>query len=569
MNCTFKKSVAKRYALALLILCLTLYPLFFRLDLTKSNYEYFDIIQMVPSHAWLYLFILCLLLSMHILLDKKIGLIAVIITMLLVYSLYALSQYDAVIDRDVFLHGRTTNEILFSCHVQSQRPYPGDWPSAFVYWASLCSLTGLDAIKANRLLALVFQLYICILLYIIGRIVLGETLSGLPGVLYLLTNIYYIGNMDHFNIQFFALTFYLLILYLLLNIDRVQTIKRRIFIIVLILCINVITSHAISSFYLFFALLGLILICKVPQKYQASSYLKVYTIIAVSWWLFNAGTTLEISLKLFKEAFSAFSSTKIIRLATTPLSREPLPFLGFILRNYYFKPLISIIMLTAILSILFESKKRSVLNGLFLGTLIGSVILLFAPIEAQPIQVSRILLFLLFPSCCLVSRLINRQKTHIKTLISIFTIFLIIPSFLSMMTYTSQYEKLSHNWEMRGYIFMAHHHYPFSYSSMMIGSDIRTAIYYCYFDRSYERSDGIFNINTLNLDELLEQRSIFSDTKFIIRSFRQELQYDLSFKTINERLYFWRSVDLHLTNNSRYDMIYTSSYMKIYAKIHP
>lgn len=552
---------------AILIISLVIYPFFFKLDFSKSNYEFFDIIRMVPTYAWVYLFILCSFLSVLVLLTERVTYTHVIIAVLLVYGLYVISQYPIEIHLDFFVHGRMTLQVILRGGIQVLDGYPRWWPGAFIFWAFSSNVMGLGVIETGIILTFVIMVTSSTLLYLLAREILGQQWAGLATILYLVTCVYAFHSMgrDHFSPGSIAFTQYLLFLYILIRIEKVQKFKRTFYIIGSIMILCIVLSHGFTSLYLFSTLFGIMAIQKIRGTHLGSSLSLTFFALTswFAWWLFNAGSTFKEAILFLTPFLVSPMESKMTRIAT-PILEEPLPITGIILRNYYIKPLMLTIGFISLL-VAFKHRKVkivSVYSGVLLGILASSAIALASPAETIVIQLPRMLIFGLLPTCYLASRFFTKNALRAK-MSSCILIFLIIPSFLTMFTYHSEYAYTTHSWEITSYQFIASN----VVNSSVLGSDSITHLAYRFFDIDYLLGMGSLDITSINYTYRIENHPTFFKGDVILRSFKQELTYNVFYKTFDERRGFWVKVDLNLINNQKYNRIYDNAYAQTYSSV--
>lgn len=585
----------KDFATIGLFVSLVFYPLFFRLDFSKSNYGFFDITRMVPNYTWVYLLILCLLLSINIWFRNGVNLMHVIVASLLVYGLFSISQYPMITSGDVYYHGRGTLQVIQSGNVLVKDYYPRYWPGAFIIWGSLSIVTGLDVVTTNIILMLIITLISSVMLYLLGKEILSQKWAGLAAIVYLVTNAYafHLMGRDHFAPQSLGFTQYLLTLYLFIRIWRKKELHRRTFCaLVLILIPSVVLSHLYTSLFLLGLLFGVtILRARAFEKIRRIflpkdlnevrwktriAHFQIFALVwSIAWLVFNPGfknTPLEFEWlagyisglpTYFYTYFATFVFNGGSNLKIVPITQEPLSITGVILRNYYLKPLLLIAGLLSLIIILWDRRDRkvSIYSGIFFGSALGVIFSgILAPFHMA--QFSELLMFSLLPVCYLASRVFVKRGVRISACI---LTLLILPTFLCSFTYSSEYTGVMHPWEATSIQFLTNQS-----TSARIVTDAGTLGIYEYFNIYYNpvsSEEGIALLNINYSSRLINYTTLFDDTigDFIVRSFRQEFSYNVFNTTFEERQEIWSVVDSRLCNKTNLDRTYDNGFVQIYS----
>lgn len=552
---------------SILLISLAFYPLFFRLDFSGSNYEIFDILLMVPVYSWVYLLFTCLLLFLSTRLQKRISFMHVIVASMLVYGLYSISQYPTIINGDVFAHGGSTLRVISNGGTQTLNYYPRWWPGAFILWANLTGITGLDVVNTGIILTIVMMVTWCALFYLLAKEILGQQWAGLATILYLVTDAYVFRWMgrDHFSPQSLAFAQFLLFLYLLMSLRHKEKPHRRTLsalALVVVLCIVV--THGFTSLYMIFTIFGIMVFER--QKKNRLDGLKIFLFATISWlvwWQYNAGYTFQQAM-LFLQHFLGSPGESKLAMTTVSVVTEPLPFIGMVLRNYYFKPLLVIVGLLSLIVVFRDRKVKivSLFTGNLIGVILATILTFTSPMKTAAGQLSEVLMFVLLPVCYLASRIFVKRPRYPK-IFSFIIILLIVPSFLNMFTYSSEYANSTHQWEVASHQFLVEH-IP---TEAIIATDWLTHLGYRFFDIGYTPGKGaIYDIDRINYTQWLNEHPTFFEGTLILRSFKQELIYNVFMPTFEERHNFWSEVDLNLVHNQSYSKIYDNGKAQIYVE---
>jgi len=447
---------------SLLIICLLIYPLFLRLDFTKSNFAYFDIIMMINNYAWIYLTITCLILSLIIVIQGKVTIFEVLIVSFLMVGLYVISQYPTIITGDVITHGFSTKEVILEHTTDTKiSDYPGWWPGSSIIYASLVEIAGLDLFDSNIILTIFSLVVSSLFLYLIAIKTLGRRWGGLGAILYFVAYAYsfrYAGR-DHFSPQTVGFMGYLMLMYFwLFHIARKEGSgtngsKKRV-IITYIITVLIVISHGYSSFCAVLFILGFIIFNHFIKLYDVRVNYLSAVLIFISWWIFKARETFNLGISSLSYLFEP-ELTKIHRVLLSPLSSEffNLPKIGLLLRDYYWKPLLLVILITSIFTAWKYRLDRKVhfLTCVLFGSSIAMLISLLTPIESG-IQFSIMMSFFLIPVSYMALFGFFRMKRNY--LVSLVIVMLIVPSFFTMFTIHSEYLSSLNNWEISGFQFI-------------------------------------------------------------------------------------------------------------------
>jgi len=552
----------KYYITALLIL-LALYPIFFRLDFSMSTYELFDVICMVPIYSWFYLLAICLFLSLYVLTKKTIGLIHVLAIIFLIWGLYGVSQFPSIMNGDIFVHEAFTKRLIFHGRTQALTWYPKWWPGSFLLKAILTEIAGLDVVDENMLLTYVNLVTLAAILYVLAKFIVGKKWAGLATTFYFVVNAYafHLIGREHFVAQSLSFTIYLFTLYLLQKMQRNQKTKNNYNILVFVTICSIIISHGFTSYMLLSTLAGIMVVQRI-RKVSLGVNLKLLLAsltLWFSWWIFNSFSTLEMAVNYLLSSLEFLSGSQLVKLSGA-LAVEPLPLLGEILRNYYFKPMLLIVGLTSLIVLFKErnSRKASFYSGILIGTALASIIALISSTEAIEIQLCEILMFLLLPSSYLASRFLIGYSRYIKIL-SCFILCLVPLSLATMFTYDCEYIACTHRWEILCVEFLEDH-VP---KDLTMATDSYTSHLYAFFDLNYTPGGILLSKGSLNYTYILLDSPTFYEGDVIVRSFRQEVVYNNYLERFEERRDFWSKVDtnLLLVNNKIYDNEFAQVYV--------
>ena len=165
------------------------------------------------------------------------------------------------------------------------------------------------------------------------------------------------------------------------------------------------------------------------------------------------------------------------------------------------------------------------------------------------------MLFILFQN------LVIRHKSTIIKICSIAVIFLIIPSFLTIYGFSSEFVNFQQPYEISATHWLA----DVNVNKQLVSSDYDTMMIYSYFEQNswptgivgdQEITQHIIPINNSNP---------FFTGNFMIRSIRQDIFRTNQLNPVSSSsTSYWQKVDCYMDSN--YDLIYSNGYIEIYNK---
>lgn len=552
----------------MIILLLAVYPIFFRMDFaTTTSFQVTDFLQMISPESILYLLVLCALMGLYIitLSDSKSTFIIPIIIVLVFFALFTVSQYPALSDKDLFNHGRLAVEITSSGHFPSAS-IPGnyyiEWPGAFTIRAMFSLVLGLPDIESVRVLTVVFQILIVLFFYVFAKIKLRSFLAGLVPTVFLLSNLVYTtSQIDHFCPQLFSLPLFLLILYCSTkNISRDNAAKMQIAIIML--SFTVIISHSITAIFLLPALAGICLLNAYRSRRGEKTFSQMnfhlvflLFVLFLAWSIYSAGG----------EFSQGISQIALIENPRAVSQLQPLNYAGILLNSlgYYWKILDLIIVIAAFyLFIRFfrggvkERENLVVLSGILLGVALGGLLFSFTGF----FTLTRTIMFVLIPASFLAVLFAKRYAG--QKVLAFALILLIIPSFLSIYSFSSENQTFQHTWEISACQWLSKE----NINRKTVSSDYDTMMIYSYYDPNSWPGGIVGDEEITNYTIPLASNPFFKGD-LIIRSVRQDLfRTNVLQEGNNQGLEYWSQLDSYANNYSKLDKIFDNNYAKIYAK---
>jgi hypothetical protein len=535
---------------------------------TRTSFEVTDFLQMISPESIPYLLILCALMGLYIitLSDNESTFIFPIIIVLVFFALFTVSQYPTLSDKDLFNHGRLVVEIIDSGHFPLASTNPGnyyiEWPGAFTVRAVFSLVLGLPEIESVRVLSVVFQILVVLFFYVLAKQKLGSFLAGLVPAVFLLSNLVYTtSQIDHFCPQLFSLPLFLLVLYCCTkNVSQDKATKVQV--VIILLSFATFISHPITPVFLLPALAGTCLL----NAYRSRRGEKTFSLINfrlvfllfvlfLAWSIFSA----------WGDFSQGISQIALLGNPRAVAELQPLSYEGILLNSlsYYWKILDLIIVIAAFyLFIRFfrggvkERENLVVLSGILLGVALGSLLFSFTRI----FTLTRAIMFFLVPASFLAVLFAKRYVG--QKVLAFALIFLIIPSFLSIYSFSSENQTFQHTWEIDACQWLSKEHI----NRKLVSSDYDTMMIYSYYDPN-SWPGGIVGDEEITNYTVPVVSNPFFKGDFLIRSVRQDMfKTNIFQEGNNQGLAYWSQIDSYANNCSELDKIFDSNYVKIYAR---
>ena len=563
-----KRNIVNVAVLGAICFLLAIYPLFFRMDFAgATTFDVTDFLHLISPAAIVYLLILCALLGLYIgtLSSKNTTFLLPLVIVLVFFALFTVSQYPALSDADYFLHGRLAVEIIDSGHFPSAS-IPGnwyiEWPGAFTMRAIFSLVLGLPEIESVRVLSFVFQILVVLFFYVFAKTKLGSFFAGLVPAVFLLSNLVYtLSQIDFFCPQLFSLPLFLLILYCCTrNVSRDNATKMQA--VIILLSFTIFISHPTTSVFLLPVLAGICLLNAYKSRHGEKTFSLInfrlvflLFVLFLAWSIFSA----------WGEFSQGISQIVLLGNPRAVSELQPLHYEGILLNSlsYYWKIVDLIIVIAAFyLFIRFfrgglkERENLVVLSGILLGVALGGLLFSFT----GTFTLTRTIMFLLIPASFLAVLL---AKRHVGQKVLAFAlILLIIPSFLSIYSFTSKNQDFQHTWEISVCQWLSKE----NINRKSVSSDYVTMMIYSYYDPN-SWPNGIVGGEEITNYTIPVASNPFFKGDFMIRSIRQDLfKTNIFEEGNNQGLEYWSQIDSFANNCSKLDKIFDNNYLKIYAR---
>jgi hypothetical protein len=573
----FKKTIFTTTLLLIISFSTTLFYISFRLDFMKSDLRVADVFDMLSFKSWIYLGIICILfiISMKLLPQKTRPLFLSFIFVLMFFSFFTISQYPSFSDRDYFLHGKLAKSILTKGNVEatSGETYLS-YPGAFIFWACLSIVSGLDILNLAVILSFAFQICVVFFLFMVFKTSFGFFLSGLASMFFVLSNLSYTRfTIDHFCPQFFGLVLYILAFYIFAGIENLE--KRKLVLISVLLGVAMTISHPITTFFLVFSFAGVYSINKLRAHFIKGSFLSLPSfnfvfflgIMCLVWSVFSASLFFQNSFHYLVEIIGG--EAEISReLTLTPLAELKDANVRTLLDtlSLYWKVFDLILFIGALYMVILGFRSSTNRMTMFLGGVLTGTIACGAMLSFTRIfWIDRIIFFILIPSSYLFTQFyakISRKSKAAKIAVPLLAL-LMIPSFLTIYSFTCEYTYFQHPWEIYSCMFLSEH----NTDHQLVASDYGTMIIYSYYDPRSWPSGIVGDEEIYNYSIPIDQHPLLKG-KFMIRSVRQKITYANIFNESSHEVSFkyWHSFDLFLGVYAKCTKIFDNGYVQIYRR---
>lgn len=548
----------------------------FRLNFMKSDFGVADLFDMLPFEAWVSFCIICisLLVSTKFLPNNVKPFFLSVMFILIFFSLFTFSQYPALSDRDYFLHGRLAKSIMTKGNVEVRS---GDqylyYPGAFIFWASISMVSGLDILKMAILLSFMFQIFAVFFLFLLFKKSLGFFLSGLATTFFVLSNLSYTRfTIDHFCPQLFALALFLLALHIFIEMHGPK--KTKIFVLAILLTGVLMFSHPITALFLVFSITGVYIITKFREYSMKDSFSSFpsfgvfffVVLICIVWVLYGATPFFQESIQYLLEIGTKNEvSTEFTLISFTSLKHFNIQILLYVLSLYW--KLFDLILFIGAVCVTIYGFRKSNRMILFMGGVLAGIIACGAIFSLTRIfWIDRIIFFILIPTCYLFTKFIAKIsiRPRVITFIIPLLILLMIPSFLTIYSFTSQYQYFQHPWEFSSCIFLS----EYNINQQFVSSDYGTMIIYSFYDPLSWPLGIVGDEEIYNYSLPINEQHPLLKGRYFIRSLRQEITYNNIFnESSHERSFkYWYTFDFFIAQYPNNIRFYDNYYVQIYQQ---
>ncbi|MEM2147124.1 MAG: hypothetical protein QXJ94_00770 [Candidatus Bathyarchaeia archaeon] len=427
-----------------------------RLDFSKSSFSTSDLLNILPLTGWLYLIFLLLgFLLIQKFTDLRESYFFSLLFISVVTALFPLVQFPSINHWNSFNHSAGAKYIVNRGHLPSDSTYPAMYPGAFILLAVLSEVLGTSILEANLSLALLLNIFVSIVLLLMGQLLIGRRKAWLVPMSYFAFSFkYYLNN--HYSPHLLGLCIFFVIIYIVFKIFYIKSWNLKIMLFVLLFSLTM--THVFSTFFAFAILITIYFIGTqsfLRKHFKYKHFLTKYfilflVILFLGWHMYVSYEPLKVTIK------SIFKTNRLIYVPSVlynPIHGSLIPILQ-VLRYLTYGILFS---LSAYCLIKQWKKIEVKLTFIIaLGILFGSFAILFSPATYGFER-------FLFYAGCMVAILssyvfivptIGRTKKLINYIQPIIPI-LVISTFIISNLYGSTYLYYMHPDEINATIFVA------------------------------------------------------------------------------------------------------------------
>ena len=423
------------------------------------------------------------------------------------------------------------------------------WPGAYLLLTSFSNVVNIDNLTTSLLLSMALLFVIFIMLFMIGRKLVGRNNAYiLPLILALASP--YLSAIYYYSDQLLGFVHLLTLIHL--STENPRTARNAT--IFILLSSALVITHPITAI-LFFGGLSISLFLQTVYKYSSSPHvLLLFFVMFAGWHLHNYYSCVLIRpyiLSLLSQPYIWENASPTSHLAHPTLPQMfSFAYRFVILARYIYLTLLGLLTIGGILYFKKELYKRREAIP-FLALLITAAI--FIAIDTQRHFSNRAMLFLLTSSSCISGLFLT--KTRLKKLL--LCCFVILLPLLFAATFLPSIQlAYTHTWELTSGSFYALH-LPRKSPILIDGDSFFTMIYY---DPNIIANRSLTGavMGEINPSSFLHG----INNLLILRSLRQDMTSQMIYGVNASG---WRVFDMNLQNST--SLIYNNYYVKIFFKL--
>ncbi len=556
--------------LNILLLCwFILTPVFWRIELSKSTYNPYDMLVMAP-YGVLHLVIFYIISAVSIYFNK------VSLHHILFFTLYfpfiQFANYPYFTAADVYAHAAPAEKIL----VDGQLVYggssrPESFPASFYLHAILTIVSGCNLINANYILYSTLVIIIVLVLYSFAQRLerKGYGLAWAGALLLPCLFFNHLFAITRYSRTALAFTFLFLFF---LSFMRQEDSRNSVLQILII--VSVVITHPFQSIAVIATISAYVVISRGRETRLIN--LAIFSIVTfVGWLLFHGYYTIQEAID------QLFSSPDYITPVTWALpTREAVAWWGPILSEYFKYSLAALLAVTFFVTIIVLLKtKKNRITMLLSSFFFSSIVVLATLVPLAYWKISYSTGFLAFPaafsSLILSEELLKKErlkrfknlltKKSMSTMLLLFIVSLSAASMVLRFRTNQYFGEMYHPAEESTLSFFFTH----DYNSTVYIVSWKTSAYAYYFD--YNSSHEVLRIwhiklNKIrgNLTELLSsQNQLINQSQFVLRGMRDAFTL---FEESSGEAILRTHVDQELIIPN-FDLIYSNGYYSIYKRV--
>jgi len=449
----------------------------------------------------------------------------------------------------------TEEQVLFTKALLYQ--VPGDvvwstrnlgWPLPYILLLMFHKLLDLDILTASLHLATMINLFIPLVIFLVGKKVSPKTALLVP-LIFSIPQTYY---FRYFSDYLYGFSLFLALIYLTwtLLLGRASRNDKGNFmgisIAIIVLFASLVAGHPLTSiiFIIFYALYLIIETLKFQNNKDLVEIFVLLLIVFISWYMYNQlayGMTSPYIIHILKMERLTYALTPQAYIRTP--YHENLSYYFLYISRYFIFALLGVTSLISLLIMLKRNDRKAlILLSLILSTLIPWLTLKATTWESFD---NRFMIFGTLPIAILSAHAISSIKyKHI-----LYVLLAFLPISFALAFFPSIFLIFAHEYEFQGGMFVAH----YTSKDIAIITDGFTANFIAFYNPYIQPLTYLDEVTIFNVDPT--KISIPDTLHIVVRSIRQDVQAFVShhrdpgsFKTFDQVL----SNSHHLCYNSHY-----------------
>ncbi|MGB9841307.1 MAG: hypothetical protein ACPLKZ_01130 [Candidatus Bathyarchaeales archaeon] len=390
MKSKAEKGFFAKITLIAFILWLFLVPFFWRFDVAQGTYGFYDLF-FISNYSVLHLIVFYVLGAISISFNRHS--LWPLLLFAMYFPLIQLVNYPYLTMRDTYLHAAPTKSLLSNGNLINYKDAEvSSWPGSFYIHGIMTIICGCDLVTANYILYFALVAVVAVIAYLFGRLLQQQSFNLVWLAPFLFLSLFFnhlFDNFHHYSRTSLAFTLLFIFFFLFFRMES----HRGLFLKFLLVC-SVIITHPFQSLVLVAFLL----------VYIAFNFrVKIFTFAFfslvgfVGWMLFQGSSTLSEAIGRLP---SFFSSEYIQPIIETLPTKETLPWIGGLLREYFrysFLGLFGCVVIASVILILFKRDKMNPIIFGLLSFLFSSIVMLSCLLLLPDWHVARFTPFAAFP----------------------------------------------------------------------------------------------------------------------------------------------------------------------------
>ena len=577
-----RKSYRRELLVAFLVVWFLFLPLFWRIDITNTSLEKYDMLVMAPYGVFhLAVFSIIAFFAVVLNVKKKKSYFIVLLLFGFYFPCIQLVNYPLLTFRDVYLHSAPVETILATGELQGfTDPSAPNWPSAFDLHAVFAEITGIDIVLGNYILYFACLFLLLITIFSVGKALYNQGyVFGFAGALLfpaLFIN-HLFENFQHFSRTTFGFVFLFIFLFMFYRFEG-----RSGLAITLFFALTVVIAHPFNSL----ALLIFLVVYSLLQTRKSGWLFTLFVASSYLGWNFLPNTPAIVEQFRYFQIFNVQEYSKpAVAVFTT---QEVVPWWGIILRDLYKYSLFFLFFGTLFLLIFLVRRRRQLSKTVIWSSsiVISSLVMLFVLLALPDWHIGRFTAFAAFPGAfsffVIVEYLLRRQSLSLNRLrgrlkflwgssfrSALYAVVLALIVLLSASVLLLRFEvnyyygQMDHSSELKALSFLQAHSDPYSPVDFL---SWRTSIYF--FNFNYYSDHPIFRLWYLDLqriggntsDLILQSNNLIDKSLFVVRGLRDE--YTLGSNSVE----VLTTIDEE-TIAPNFNRYYSNGYYSLYSRV--